>query len=218
MVSVYPRSVQYPNRLLVMRHEIPMPRCRKGLMSNILDIVSKMSYIHEALTRHRRMGMDSDRAGLTVREAGAWASLVTTVLLYGAFFAATASGAVHGVGQIGLLVVLVAAQVAALIVFHIVLAIRHGDERGDERDTLIQLHAFRHAYVVLSGSVATVAIGYVVWGGIATAAEAASAGQAAAAGLREPSVTLVGNALLLCFVAAEVAYLGTQVVLYRRGV
>ena len=41
--------------------------------------------------------------------------------------------------------------------------------------------------------------------------------EAAAAGVAPPGVALVGNAILLCFVLAEIAKSGTQLVLYRKG-
>lgn len=158
--------------------------------------------------------VETQRMSMGVRELGVWASLVTTVVIYGGFFAATASGAVRGGEQIGLLIGAVIAQVVALVVFHIGMAIWRGEEQRDERDVHIDLRAFRNAYVVLAGTVATVALAYVGWAGVA---EAASAGEAAKAGLRAPSAALMGNALLLCFVAAELTHLLTQVVLYRRG-
>ncbi len=155
--------------------------------------------------------MDSDRAGMSHREISVWASLVSTVVIYAIFFGSTVSGAVRGSDQIGLFIVLLIAQVVALVVFHIVVAIRRGTERTDERDSFIELRSFRNAYVVLVGAVAMVTIGYLVWGGIATEPDAA------AAGVKPPSVALVGNAILLCFVLAEIAKSGTQVALYRKG-
>src|ERR1700685_2384992 len=104
---------------------------------------------------------------MTVKEAGEGASLVTTVLIYGVFTAAVTSGTVAGSDQIGLLILLVVAQIVAMVVFHIVMAIRRGTDPKDERARLIELHSFRTAYLVLAFGVASVTIAYVAWGGIA---------------------------------------------------
>ena len=156
--------------------------------------------------------MNSATHAMSVRETSVWASLATTVLIYVVFFAATVSGAVRGSDQIGLLIGLVIAQIVALIGFQILLALLRGVEKPDERDTLIELRSFRYGYVVLSFGVATVTLAYIAWGGIAAEPDAASAG------VSPPTVALVGNAILLCFVAAEIAKSATQVILYRRGV
>jgi hypothetical protein len=157
--------------------------------------------------------MEASRFSMSPREVGSWLSLLTTLAIYGAFFFATATGAVRGADQIGLLIGLVVLQVVVLVVIEIVLAIvRRRAPEADERDAAIDLRAYRNAYWVLAFSVASVTIAYVAWGGVASVPEAA------AAGLRGPSVALVGNALLLCFVAAEIAHALTQVVLYRAGV
>ncbi len=155
--------------------------------------------------------MKSERVGMSGREVNIWLSLASTVVIYGVFFWSTASGAVQGADQIGLLIGLVILQVIALVAIEIGLAIFRKPEQADERDVLIDLRSFRSAYFVLAGSVATAAIGYLAWGGLASVPEAAEAG------LAPPSVAVVGNAILLCFVLAEIAKCGTQVVLYRRG-
>lgn len=155
--------------------------------------------------------MGTERAGMSPREISTWASLASTLVIYAIFFASTASGAVRGSDQVGLFIALLCAQVAALVVFHIVLAALRGPERTDERDRFIELRSFRHAYVVLVTGVAFVTVGYLAWGGIAAEQEAA------AAGVAPPSVALVGNAILLCFVLAEIAKSGTEVILYRRS-
>lgn len=156
--------------------------------------------------------MENTRSSVSTREAGIWASLLTTLAIYATFVTATATGWVKGGGQIGLLIGLVVVQTIALIIFHIVLAILRGDEAADERDRLISLRAYRAAYIVLMGCVASVTLMYVAWAGVASVPDAA------AAGLRGPSVTLVGHAMLLSFVAAEFTQGATQIILYRRGV
>lgn len=148
---------------------------------------------------------------LSRREVSIWANLALTVLLYGVFFTATATGAVRGGDQIGLLIAIVVAQVVALIAFEILLAIRAGADRPDERDAAIDLRSYRYAYWVLAFGIAWITIVYVAWAGVATVPDAA------AAGLKPPSVPLVGNAVLLCFVAAEIVKGATQLILYRRG-
>lgn len=155
--------------------------------------------------------MQNDRPGMSIQESGVSASLVSTVVIYAIFFGCTASGAVQGSDQVGLFIGLVIAQVVALVCIHIVLAIRRGTQALDERDEFIELRSFRNAYVVLTSSVSMVTVGYLLWGGIASDPEAA------AAGVAPPGVALVGNAFLLCFVLAEIAKSGTQLVLYRKG-
>ena len=155
--------------------------------------------------------MKTDRAGMSVQEMSVLATLVSTVVIYAIFFSCTASGAFQGSDQIGILIGLVIAQVVALVSIQIALAIWRGTQEADERDAAIEIRSFRNAYVVLTSSVSMVTIGYLLWGGIAGEPEAA------AAGVAPPSVALVGNAILLCFVLAEIAKSGTQLVLYRKG-
>lgn len=155
--------------------------------------------------------MEATRLSMSHREMSVWASLLITLAIYGTFFFSTITGAVRGADQIGLLISLVILQVVVEIVIQIALAILRRPEHADERDAAIGLRSYRNAYFVLMAGVATVTIAYVGWGGVASVPEAA------AAGVRGPSVALVGNALLLCFVAAEIAHALTQVVLYRKG-
>ena len=155
--------------------------------------------------------MKTDRVGMSVQEISVLTSLVSTVVIYAIFFSCTASGAVQGSDQIGLLIGLVIAQVVALVTIQIALAIWRGTQEADERDAAIEIRSFRNAYLVLTSSVSMATIGYLLWGGIAGEPEAA------AAGVAPPSVALVGNAILLCFVLAEIAKSGTQLVLYRKG-
>ena len=155
--------------------------------------------------------MKPDRAGMSVQEISVLASLVSTVTIYVIFFTCTASGAVQGPDQVGLFIGLVIAQIVALVSIQIALAISRGTQKADERDAFIEIRSFRNAYGVLTSSVSIVAIGYLLWGGIAGEPEAV------AAGVAPPSVVLVGNAILLCFVLAEIAKSGTQLVLYRKG-
>ena len=155
--------------------------------------------------------MKPDRPGMSAQETSVLLSLVSTVIIYAIFFTCTASGAVQGADQVGLIVGLVIAQVVALVSIQIALAIWRGTQKADERDALIEVRSFRNAYVVLTSSVSIVTIGYLLWGGIAGEPEAL------AAGVAPPSVALVGNAILLCFVLAEIAKSGTQLVLYRKG-
>ena len=155
--------------------------------------------------------MRPDRAGMSVQEISVIASLASTVIIYAIFFTCTASGAVHGADQIGLFIGLVTAQIVALVSIQIALAISRGTQKADERDAVIETRSFRNAYIVLTSSVSIVTIGYLLWGGIAGEPEAV------AAGVAPPSVALVGNAILLCFVLAEIAKSGTQLVLYRKG-
>ena len=77
--------------------------------------------------------MKPDRAGMSIQETGALASLASTVVIYAIFFACTASGVVQGSDQVGLFIGLVVAQIAALICIHIALAIRRGTRSGRTR-------------------------------------------------------------------------------------
>ncbi len=146
---------------------------------------------------------------VTVREAREWVTLATTVLLYGVFFFGTVTGLVRGPSQVGLLISIVLVQVACLIVAEI--ALSAWKEKPDERDAIIALKSYRAGYFVLMGCMSSVALAYVAWGGVASMAEE-QGGQ-----LQGPSVTLVGNALLLSFVLAEAAKSAMQIVLFRRS-
>lgn len=146
---------------------------------------------------------------VTVREAREWVTLATTVLLYGVFFFGTASGLVRGPSQVGLLIGVVVLQAVCQIVAEIALSAWR--EKPDERDALIALKSYRAGYFVLMGCMSVVALAYVAWGGVASLA-----GEQGGA-LEAPSVSLVGNALLLSFVLAEAAKSAMQIVLYRRS-
>jgi hypothetical protein len=155
--------------------------------------------------------MNQDRLPASTTEIGVWASLLSTLGIYGVYCATVAGGAVTGGEQVALLIGLVVLQVVVLIGFHIGLAIWRGAERPDERDAAISLHGERLGYAVLSFGVATLTILYLLWGA------AADASSPATGTLRVPSVAMVGHGVLLCFVAAELAKGMTQIVLYRRG-
>ena len=152
----------------------------------------------------------TERVPMSGREIGVWGALLSTLGIYAAFFGMTASGAASGGDQVGLLIGLVVLQVVVLVVFHVGLAVWRGEEPADERDAAIGLRAERAGYAVLAFGVATLTILYLLWG--------AAAGEPdAGAGLRVPSVGMVGHGVLLCFVAAEVVKGLAQIVLYRRG-
>lgn len=145
---------------------------------------------------------------VSFREHSAWAALLTTAVVYGIFVFGLARGWV-GLGSTAAtrwLVEAMVLQTIAVIAISIVATIRTRPEAKDERDRAIDLKAARAAYIVLGACVVMASI-VLIWAPAATGSS-----------LARPEPAVVGQLLLLGFVASELVRFGTQVLLYRRGV
>lgn len=150
-------------------------------------------------------------------EKSAWASLATTLLVWGWYFAAVASelagGSPDGGRLIGIFVRAVVLSIVVEIVLAIVLALmspKEADAPADERDRLIGLKATQAAYWVLSLGVVVVAL----YTPMAVGADLNLLDD-----LPEADTALVAaNGIVFALVLAELVKAAGQIFLYRRGV
>jgi hypothetical protein len=136
---------------------------------------------------------------MSFREKSAWIALVTTLLVYAAYFARVAPlfGGLHEDGFLGPLCASVFVLVVLQVGLHIGAAILAPGEAAaprDERDRLIDLRAARVGFYVAQTGAFT----------------------AIACALVRPDAWLVANVVLISMVAAEIARSGVMVADYRR--
>ncbi len=140
---------------------------------------------------------------MSFREKSAWASLAIMLLVFVPYFVHMfrlfERGELNGGTVFGEFIGAVIFQVLLLIVAHIAIAIRSGQEQKDERDRTIESKSFKIAYYVLIAS-CFVAIPCV-----------------ALALLSALTLPFLSQLLLACFVVAEAAKYVTQIICYRRG-
>jgi len=148
------------------------------------------------------------------QEKSAWAVLISTFLIYGAYFvvvlitmSATEDRAPDKLFY--LLIGAVIAQVIALTVSHILFAVRAAPESKDERDHVIELKSDRIGGWVLGAGAMLVVLTLIAGGTIGSDGDSA---------LRFPGYFVMGNLLLLVFVLSEIVKRVSQVVYYRSGV
>jgi len=146
---------------------------------------------------------------MTFREKSAWASLGTTVVVFVPYFihlySLTLEGQLEAGDAIGSFIAAVAAQVVLQVVLHIWFAIRGQVETPDERDAAIELKAVRAGYYVFAVTCMSLVLVVMTFGAAPEASR------------RWLAPVAVSQAMLLCFVSAEVARYARQVVGYRRG-
>ncbi len=94
--------------------------------------------------------MNNRGTGADYREKSAWASLMTTGLVYAVVLTSIAAAPESLFGTVGVLIVGVVMQTLAMIVLHIVFAMGTPEEPDDERDLLIQMRSGRAAGWILS--------------------------------------------------------------------
>jgi hypothetical protein len=136
---------------------------------------------------------------LSYREKSIWGSLITTLVVYGYYFAGVFGRSRPteinraALAQLGLAVVFI---VAMEIVYHIVIAITSRVDPKDERDIQIEGKAYRNAYFLLVAGLFML-LGVIVLVGM--------------------TEFLTVNLMLFSVVAAELLKSLTQLFLYRRG-
>lgn len=140
---------------------------------------------------------DTENLPASTRELGLWLVIVTTAVVYAWYFwraVALGPGAAWRVGAsfVDAVIILVVLQ----IVGQIVITVRNGRERTDERDRRIGLSATRVAYAIL-------VVG--VWCALGVAAMSLG-------------TFWVIHVLLLSIVIAELARWISQIVYYRAGI
>ena len=154
---------------------------------------------------------DSSNGGMSLREKCAWGSLISTVTVYAVYFVYV-GGLLEG-GQFKTWNVF-SATIDAVVVQGLSLSVglalfawRNRQERKDERDETLERWACRNAYFVLAAGCFLLVLGMPVYA-------------ASRWGARQEfwfAPLLLSQALLLCFVVAEVVRFGTLAVGYRRG-
>jgi uncharacterized membrane protein len=142
------------------------------------------------------------------REKTAWISLVTMLIVFGAFFGGVASGRLpaSGLGTLHGLILSVLAVIALQVVLKLTarsLARADADAPKDEREQLIELKATRIAFYVLVGAV-LLAVFLVIHTPIM--------------GGPFPGSPRLGLAMVGCIVLADVVRSAAQIVYFRRGV
>jgi len=139
---------------------------------------------------------------MSFREKSAWACLITTIGIWGSYFAYAFRLFTHEHYAGSVMMAFIAAIILSIILnggAHIAIAIRSRREKKDERDIAIESKSYRNAYFVLI---------LLIWMVIL----AAPVGTAHHFG-----PVFIGQMVLLCFVVAETAKYLTTVVCYRRG-
>ena len=148
---------------------------------------------------------------LSLQEKTAWASLITTLVVFVPYFLYVFSwlpGRNVPPGTVfSLLAGAVIIHVVLITVTMIVVAVSSRKEPTDERDALISAKALRNGYSVLSVALTITACSLLIM--------ATDAGDRDRAWLFAPA--FVSHVFLAVFVAGEVTRFATQVVCYRRG-
>jgi hypothetical protein len=140
---------------------------------------------------------------MSFREKSAWACLITTIAIWGPYFAYAFRLFTHEHYASSILAAFIVAVVLSIILnggAHVVIAIRSRQEKKDERDIAIESKAYRNAYCVLI---------VLIWVVIL----------AAPLGTPEKHFgpVFLSQMVLLCFVVAETIKYLTIVICYRRG-
>jgi len=151
---------------------------------------------------------------MSFHHKSAWACLVSTALIWGAYFALVLSGPADQSGlalPVGVAAIIL--QTLILIGSHVVFAvIDRGDDRFDERDRSIAQRSGNWAGLILSIGV-FFCIVFLPMREVALYMD--PPGRLATGVLAGPFTT--GIVLLLWFVLSELVHYSAQVVLYRRG-
>jgi len=136
---------------------------------------------------------------LSFREKGLWLTFIGMVVAYTAYFAAVLPGAATQVdlrpAQLSMLSLAVVALAVLQIAGHVIFAIMDRRTTPDERDRLIALRGARNGGTVLSCAVAL----------------------ALATALLRPGNFAFVHVLLAGWVLSQLAAIGTEIMLQRRG-
>jgi hypothetical protein len=153
---------------------------------------------------------------MSFREKSAWLSLLTTIGVWGYYLLGLipnlTSGDPDGGAALGLFLRCVAAVVVIQVAIAIVLALQspaEADAPADERERLIAMKASRIAYPVLALLVATTLIGIPF---LSVGSPLPFGGDPL-----DDSLLLIGSAIFLALVIADIVHAGTQIFYFRRG-
>ena len=148
---------------------------------------------------------------MSFREKTAWASLLTTVAIWGPyFFDVIRLLKLHKLtaGNIlGMFIGAVFLQVVIQIVIAIVMALWSKEEPKDERDVIIEAKASKNAYFVL-GFFTMFAICWIFVCALIAGTEIAG---------QWTTPLMISQMVFFCFVMAETTRFASQIVSYRRG-
>lgn len=172
----------------------------------IFDIVYVIKYIASTISYQEENYMD-----LSFQEKSVWASLVSIVAVSGYHFYKAFGATEPMTGNeiafrlVGTVVIIIVVE----IVLHILIAVVNPRDtkaggRGDERDTLVAIKAYRNAYVVLMGALFCM-MGYVLTGDSVNDPRWV------------PTPAMTANLLLFIMVVAEITNYGSRIYFYRRG-
>ena len=140
---------------------------------------------------------------MSFREKSAWACLITTITIWGPYFAYAFRLFSREHYSSSVMTAFIVAVILSIVLnggAHIVVAIRSRQERKDERDIAIESKSYRNAYFVLI---------VLIWMVILAAPVGTQD--------RHFGPVFISQMVLLCFVVAETTYYLTTVVCYRRG-
>lgn len=153
---------------------------------------------------------------MSYREKSAWISFVTTLLIWGWFFAVLmreiGSGDPRGGVLMGTFIGCTIALVAVQVVLYVAITLcapRGAEARTDERERLIDLKASRIAFVTLS---------ILVMGTVIVVPLLAHAGPLLFP--RDPmggTLSVIGGSAFLAVVVGELVHAGWQILLFRRA-
>jgi hypothetical protein len=149
---------------------------------------------------------------MSFREKGAWAYLITTLVVFVPYFVSIFSRLLQGSQDVSFVLgAFIGATIFCTvlsIVFGIIVQVSSREEPYDERDLIVDAKANRNAYYVLL-TLCFMAMGCVLFIPVFFASLPTN-----------PFVMLVfaSQVFFLCFVVAEIIKYTTQVIFYRQGV
>jgi hypothetical protein len=148
---------------------------------------------------------------MTLREKGAWASLIATALVFVPYFRSIftrfAQGTLNPGDGLGAFIGATIYLTVISIFFGIAVELLSRREPTDERDVAIDAKSYRIAYYVLSASGMT-AVVVIVFLSVVPLQSVRD---------RTLAPEFLGQVLLFCFVLAEAVKSVAQIVCYRRG-
>lgn len=153
---------------------------------------------------------------MSYREKSAWISFVTTLLIWGWFFAVLmreiGSGDPRGGVLMGTFIACTVTLVVVQIVLYVAIALtapKDAEARADERERLIDLKASRIAFITVS---------LLVIGTVIAVPLLAHAGPLIFP--RDPmggTLSVIGGSAFLAVVVGELVHAGWQILLFRRA-
>jgi hypothetical protein len=147
--------------------------------------------------------LEQESLPMSFREKSAWACLITTIAIWGPYFAYAFRLFTREHYADSIMTAFIVAVILSIVLnggAHIAIAFHSRKEKKDERDIAIESKSYRNAYFVLI---------VLIWMVILAAPLGTPA--------RHFGPVFLSQMVLLCFVVAEAAKYLTTVVCYRRG-